>query len=258
MENIPELIFIVPYRNRKAHLNCFLQTMKYLLEDLKDIKFEIVISEQGDDREFNRGAMKNMGFMYIKNKYPKNYKNMTFVFNDVDTFPGVKGIVNHFNINDIDKQNNIKVKHFYGFDFALGGVFSVKGDVFEYVNGFPNYWGWGFEDNCLQKRLSKKNYKVDRTNFYILNHDDWINFFHGIKRKIDSDILRKFSNDNFKNGLNSIKCNMKHIKEEYLDANIKAYNIIFKNWNIPEDMNNISFEINNNPTRIFAKKNTLF
>lgn len=258
MTNIPDLVFIVPYRNREAQLNCFLQTMKFLLNEISNkIKYEFVISEQSDNREFNRGAMKNMGFMYIKQKYPHHYKNITFVFNDVDTFPGVKGIVDKYFIKD----TNV-VKHFYGFNFALGGVFSIKGEVFEKINGFPNYWGWGLEDNCLQKRLEKSGYTIDRTHFYKFKDSKWINIFHGFSRKIDSDIVLKFNNDNsLHNGISSIKYIDNSISKKSIDTTINAYIVSFSNWTIPEEVSKINFEVNDKPTRLHQKntnKNTRF
>lgn len=252
MSTVPEVVFITPYRDREAHLNCFLQTMKFLLSEISsEINYEFVISEQGDNREFNRGAMKNMGFMYIKRKYPHHYKNITFVFNDVDTFPGVKGIVDKYFVKD----SNV-VKHFYGFDFALGGVFSIKGEVFEKINGFPNYWGWGLEDNCLQKRLVRSGYNVNRSYFDKFNDSKWINLFHGFKRKVDTNVVSKFNNDNsLKNGISSIKYNVNSILQKSIDTSINAYIVTFSKWDIPEEVSKIKFEINDNPTRLFQKNN---
>ena len=93
--------------------------MKYILEDVS-YPYEIYFSHQCDKRDFNRGAMKNMGFLAIKDKYPDNYKNITFVFNDVDTMPYTKDLF------DCNTKKGV-VKHFYGFDFSLGGIFSITG-----------------------------------------------------------------------------------------------------------------------------------
>ena len=80
----PDTVVIVPYRNRQSHLNVFI---KHMPEILKDKNYEIVIAHQCDNRYFNRGAMKNVGLLYIKRYYPETYKNITLVFNDVDTMP---------------------------------------------------------------------------------------------------------------------------------------------------------------------------
>ena len=73
---IPTRVFIVPYRNRIQHKFFFCKYMTFLLEDLSD--YEILFIHQFDKRTFNRGAMKNIGFLAVKHKYPNDYKNMTF------------------------------------------------------------------------------------------------------------------------------------------------------------------------------------
>ena len=83
MSRIPSKIFVVPYRDRIQHKFFFSRHMSFILEDKND--YEILFVHQYDDRVFNRGAMKNIGFLAIKAKYPKVYKNITIVFNDIDT-----------------------------------------------------------------------------------------------------------------------------------------------------------------------------
>ena len=86
---------------------------------------------------------------------------MTFVFNDVDTMPFVKNFLPY-----ATTKGNIK--HFYGFFFALGGIVSVNGDDFERMNGFPNFWAWGYEDNELKRRADLYKITIDRSVFYPL------------------------------------------------------------------------------------------
>jgi hypothetical protein len=153
MQNIPKVIFIVPYRNRPQHKFFFSNYLKTIMQesDLKD-KYELYFAHQSDTRGFNRGATKNIGFLAVKTKYPKDYKNMTFVFNDIDTIP-------FSNLFNYETEKGI-TKHFYGFDYALGGIVSLNGSDFEAINGFPNFWGWGMEDKVLQNRCEKKNIKI--------------------------------------------------------------------------------------------------
>tara|TARA_Y100000816_G_scaffold98452_1_gene68565 strand:+ start:2638 stop:3408 length:771 start_codon:yes stop_codon:yes gene_type:complete len=157
--NIPKIVFLISYRNRIQHKLHFEIYMKYILEDYDKNSYEIYFVHQCDNRIFNRGAMKNIGFLAMRDKYPNDYKNITFVFNDIDTLPYKKNLINyHTNIGTI--------KHFFGHEFALGGIVSVTGHDFELIGGFPNLWAWGFEDNTLYERAKKKNIKIDRENFY--------------------------------------------------------------------------------------------
>jgi hypothetical protein len=150
--------------------------MQFLLEDFDD--YEIYFSHQCDDRVFNRGAVKNLGFLAIKEKYPNHYKNMTFIFNDVDTMPFNKIFSYHTTPGT--------VAHYYGFKYTLGGIVVMKGCDFEKINGFPNLWGWGQEDNCLQYRCNKFNIKIDRSTFYPIGSPQILQLFDGISRIINN------------------------------------------------------------------------
>ena len=69
--------------------------MKYLLEDIPANTYEIFFVHQNDAKPFNRGAMKNIGFLAMRDKYRDNYKNITFIFNDIDTYPVKKNVLNY-------------------------------------------------------------------------------------------------------------------------------------------------------------------
>ena len=81
---IPSIVFIVPYRNRIQHKFFFSNYMTSIMKDYED-NYEIYFSHQCDARSFNRGGTKNIGFLAVKAKYPDTYKDITFVFNDIDS-----------------------------------------------------------------------------------------------------------------------------------------------------------------------------
>jgi len=196
---IPKKVFIVPYRNRVQHKFFFSKYMSFILEN--DDDYEIYFTHQCDARTFNRGAIKDIGFMAIRNKYPEHYKNITFIFNDVDTIPFTK-------IFDYDTTPGV-VKHYYGFKYALGGIVVMKGGDFERINGFPCFWGWGMEDNALQKRCEAAGLLIDRSIFYNIGSPEILQLFDGISRIISKKDPWRGEHDNGIDGIRTIN-NLKY------------------------------------------------
>ncbi len=200
----PNLIFIVPYRDREQQYRFFSNHMKGILEDIDD--YRILYIHQIDSRSFNRGAMKNIGFLVVKNLYPDTYKNKTLVFNDVDTMPFTKNFFNYY-------TETGSIKHFYGFKFALGGIVSITAGDFENLNGFPNFWSWGYEDNALNDRAKKANINIDRSHFYPILDKNILLFCHGIERVMNKKEYSVFTS-NTKEGISCIKDLQYQIKDD--------------------------------------------
>ena len=208
---IPKIVFIIPYRDRIEHKEFFTVYMKHVLEDIPKTDYEIYFVEQKNTLPFNRGAMKNIGFLALKYKYPNNYKNITFVFNDVDTVPYSKNIIDYNTTPGI-------VKHFYGFKFALGGIFSIKGEDFERTNGFPNFWAWGGEDNYMQKRVEYIGLYIDRSVFFNILDKNILQMCDGVKRLICRKEAATVVNMSTTDGLITIRNLNYDFKDEYINV----------------------------------------
>lgn len=196
LKECPKIVFIVPYRDREQQLLFFQRHMKYILEDYEEKDVEIVICHQCDQRSFNCGAMKNIGFHIIKQKYPKQYQTITLVFNDVDTLPFNKNFIQYETISGT-------VKHFYGFKHTLGGIVSINAGDFERINGFPNFWAWGYEDNMLCDRVKQHRIAIDRNQFYPFADKNILHFYDGYLKQVNKKEFERYAR-NTREGLYSI------------------------------------------------------
>ena len=208
---IPKIVFIIPYRDRVEHKEFFGVYMKHVLEDIPKTDYEIYYVEQKNTLPFNRGAMKNIGFLAIKYKYPDHYRDISFVFNDIDTVPYSKNIINYETTRGI-------VKHYYGFKFALGGIFSIKGSDYETTNGFPNFWSWGGEDNYMQKRAQQAGLVIDRSCFFNILDKNILQLCDGIKRLICRKEAATVVNMSTMDGLITIRNLNYDFKDEYINV----------------------------------------
>jgi hypothetical protein len=203
--SIPKIIFIVPYRDREQQLIFFNRHMEYILEDYQENDKKIMIIHQNDERSFNCGAIKNIGFLIVKQQYPNNYKDITLIFNDVDTLPFTKNFINY-------KTTNNVIKHFYGFKHTLGGIVSITGGDFERINGFPNFWAWGYEDNMFYERAIRSKIAVDRQEFYPFADKNILHFYDGYVKQVNKKEFDRYTNAT-KEGIYSIY-NLEYTYEE--------------------------------------------
>jgi len=230
------IVFIIPYRDREQQQQFFASHMKTVLDG---IDAEIYYIHQTDSRGFNRGAMKNIGFLAMKNKYP-NYRDITFVFNDIDTMPYTRGFLNYETSAGI-------IKHFYGFQFALGGIVSINGGDFERINGFPNLWSWGYEDNTLQKRALAAGIKIDRSQFYPIHDKHIMHFQDGFNRTINRTEFDRVANKT-QAGLYSIHNLTYNIDSDFV-------NVTTFMTETPENVKaNIEYDLRNGNTPFSLKK----
>ncbi len=151
-----KLGLIVPYRLREEQLKEFILRMT---EYLKDIRFEIIIVNQDNAKQFNRGMLLNIGFLHAEKMH------CTYViFHDVDMLP-----VNvDYSYSDIplhlatDVRTDSDEKEREMFEEYFGGVTLFPVETFRKINGYSNkYWGWGYEDTDLLYRCVNQGIDLD-------------------------------------------------------------------------------------------------
>jgi hypothetical protein len=228
--------FIIPYRDRLHHL-------KELLVKFREhhkFEYEMVVSHQYDKRPFNRGAIKNLGFIYLKRKYPTEYRQFSLVFHDVDIYPTIDYSIEHYTtVPGV-------VKHLYGVDVALGGIIVINAGDFEDINGFPNYWGWGMEDNALQNRAIRKGLIIDRSNMEGFTTTKYKQIYHDDYREIDPLVSFRLTQDDGTDGITSIT-------DIYYNVVHREYDeVFFSKWTVP--ITNIPLQNVYKPARIPIKK----
>jgi len=221
----PKFIFIVPYRDREPHRVFYDTYIHKIMEDVPKEDWDYFFIQQNDKRPFNRGGMKNIGFLVFKNIYPKDYKDIIFIFNDVDTLPYDKNILNFHTDFGV-------IKHYYGFEFALGGIFSVRGADFEKTNGFPNYWAWGGEDNLMNERAKIHGIIIDRTNFFKIGNNNILQFADGIKRLICRDELATSLMPNNIDGISTITNLNYYIYTETHMVDVTSFDTFISPYNL--------------------------
>ena len=241
---VPSIIFIIPYREREEQRFVFEKYMKYILEDYKKGDYEIYFVEQCDERDFNRGALKNIGFLTMKEKYPNHYQDITFVFNDVDTFPYKKGLLPY-------KTTRGVIKHFFGFEFTLGGIFSICGADFESIGGFPNFWTWGYEDNVIyNKAVKSPELSIDRSTFFQVFDHRIVHMTDSLKRIINMNQIDDKSIIIEKN--NTLNC-VANIKYSFHGTTVKvvAFDIYLP---YEEKINKCEIKLTDNPKQVYNMK----
>ena len=148
---------IVPYRNRPNQLKYFLKHIKLYL-DKKDIDYEIIIVEQTDKKDFNRGKLLNIGFLKAE-----ELKCDYVVFHDIDMLPidadySYTPRPTHL-ITELDLPKGVSRTLF---DEYFGGVTIFPCNIFRQINGYSNkYFGWGFEDDDLLLRCLENHIELD-------------------------------------------------------------------------------------------------
>jgi len=176
MQNVKRLNVVVPYRERQAHLKAFVPLLRaYFARDKIDhvIPYRVFIVEQESDLPFNRGAIKNIGF--VLGREESDYT----CFHDIDYLPvwadyswsdTPAAIVWHgaetrlWSLKHPGRRLGHKIEDFFG------GVVLTPNALFERVNGYANtYWagagktatsGTGISRLASRSRAERAAFKV--------------------------------------------------------------------------------------------------
>jgi hypothetical protein len=174
---------IIPYRNREAHLQILLPRLQ---EVFQDKPYEIIISEQNDNNNFNLSNTQNVGAQYATGNiivlhqvdyYPT--EDVSYDIKDEPVLPARKGIFVNANLTKRDfsdipagyrKWEDEIDPGFYG------GVVIMRKEHWDRIGGLnPLYRGWGNEDEDLRERLKWAGYAPHRNEvgtFLCLYHED--------------------------------------------------------------------------------------
>ena len=183
---------IVPYRNRELHLDLF---KKHMIEYLnkKDINYELIIVNQDNAKQFNRGMLLNIGYKYAK-RLGCNY----LVFHDVDMLPlnvdySYSEIPLHLATNFLHQPNE---KDRETFDQYFGGVTMFPLKTFEKINGYSNkYWAWGYEDDDLLLRCKEYGIELDTLNLKNVGKSGKALYFNGVNSYVKCKNIIDFNSD---------------------------------------------------------------
>lgn len=174
-------LIVIPYRNRKEHIEYYLKNTLPNLNKYLD-SFKIVIVEQLGDELFNRGKLINIAAIEFKDDY------QYLITQDVDINPTSNVIAEHYNISLKDKQVHGIYTSFYD---TMGGICKFNMVDFHTINGFPNnFWGWGVEDRALQNRAYF--YDLYKTKFIHNKDPNKQNFFKIFSDNHDRTVNKKY------------------------------------------------------------------
>lgn len=152
-----DTVICIPYRNRKAQLDLFLEKTLPLLPSSCHV---LIIEQSNDGQLFNRGKLLNIGFTEFKDK------TTYFMTHDVDINPTRQTIETYYSL---PVKDNEVIGIYTSHHNTLGGIVKFRSSTVFRCNGFINeYWGWGAEDKTLQNRCEFYKFKISKN---ILNND---------------------------------------------------------------------------------------
>ncbi|XP_072143297.1 beta-1,4-N-acetylgalactosaminyltransferase bre-4-like isoform X2 [Dermacentor andersoni] len=155
----------------------------------------------GDNKEFNRAKLLNIGFV----ESTALYDYQCFVFHDIDLVP-----VDDRNVYTCPQQPrhmSVRIDEKSGVPYVLmfGGVSALSKELMLRVNGYSNvYWGWGAEDDDMTFRLKHINQTILRRPADIARYKS-LRHTQSKKNEARHGILKDWEKRYKTDGLNSLK-----------------------------------------------------
>ncbi|KAG1674073.1 Beta-1,4-N-acetylgalactosaminyltransferase bre-4 [Nymphon striatum] len=207
------IAIIVPYRNRKHHLNIFLSYIHPFLQK-QNIHYRIFIIEQSSLYKFNRGKILNIGFAEVNKKWDYD----CFIFHDIDLLP--EKLQNLYACSKLPRHASSSVNSLrYNLPYRnmFGGVTAMRKHHFISANGYSNlYYGWGGEDDEMYERLKNKGFDVVRWDPKVARYSM---VFHPRSVSLSENrhtLINSYQDRYHSDGLNSLYYNLIKIEERPL------------------------------------------
>ena len=190
---------IIPFRNRHWQLPTFLYHYHRFLM-LQEIEYHIIIVEQSEKKQFNRGKLFNIGFVEMERRYASD----CYIFHDVDLMAA--NLNNAYACTKLPRHMSSALDIFnfrvpYATNF--GGVVALTRQQFQLANGYSNsFYGWGAEDDDFYFRV-RRHMPIIRLEDAIAQYIT-LDHTHEEPNLLRETLLRQGPSQYATNGLNSL------------------------------------------------------
>jgi len=199
-------VIIVPYRNRPEHLDCFLKCIPDFQAHITDLTKIIIVEQENDGLGFNRGMLKNIGFLLSG----ATGLNRVF-FHDIDWLPASADTIQQY-YNFLEKPI---VRLLSAHKATLGGVVQVSANILEKCNAFPNtIFEWGVEDRVLfyrtqvfEKNIHDVNILPEQKGFRSLAHKSHGHAYIGDLKRYSNNEHKIHTNGTYDEKITNMMCN---------------------------------------------------
>ncbi|KAL8575362.1 hypothetical protein ACOMHN_048655 [Nucella lapillus] len=201
---------IIPYRNREEHLRVLLHNLHPMLKR-QQLDYFILVVELEQPTTFNRGMLLNIGAVEALGLWDVQ----CVIFHDVDLLP--EDDRNLYSCPEMPRHMSVAIdKYHYKLPYStiFGGVSALSCDSLFKANGYSNvYFGWGGEDDDLQRRIKAVGLKVNRYSMEIARYR-MIKHLRDDKNEPNEQrfhLLRNFQKRMPWDGLNSLQYEVKKV-----------------------------------------------